>query len=906
MLLAGGVARADCTPASANNVTATCTSTTTNQGGGAPGSNAGTDGYGTGTETGVTVTVTNGATVSGITSGIFLDTATVINNAGGSITGAQMGVSANTSVVVTNSGSISGNGYAAINVNNTAAAVTATVTNNVGGIISSSNEAAVQGQGSIDVINFGSVTGAFGVSAGADAFVTNHSGGVITALIYAVIGNGGIASVTNSGSIVSTAGVAIFAATNATVTNNTGASIAGSTYGIRGLTYVDVTNSGSITSSGYGIWARTSGSSVFNAGTISGTTAAIQFAVGGNTLTLAPGSVITGNVLGAGADTFQLGGVGPATFDISKLASAGQYRGFGTFNKIGSSIWTLTGTSSFTGPVNVNDGTLSVNGNIASASAVTVNAGATLGGNGTVRNATINAGGALAPGNSIGLLTVQGSLSFAAASSYMIEVSPGNADRTNVTGTANLGGATVRTSFAAGSYVARQYNILNATGGLGGSTFGSMVTTSLPSGFHSSLSYDNNNAYLDLALNFVAPPNSGLSGNQQGVGNALVNFFNSNGGIPLVFGGLTAAGLSQVSGETATGSQQTTFNAMTQFFGVMTDPFGPGRGEGGAGAPAFAQESDAFDAYAATGRKRSGAERDAYGMMTKATPRAPLFEARWNVWAAGFGGSQTTDGNTVAGSNSSTSRIYGVAAGADYWLSPQTVAGFALAGGGTNFNVTNGGSGRSDLFQAGGFVRHNAGAAYITAAAAYGWQDITTDRTVTIAGIDRLRAQFNTNAWSGRVEGGYRFITQGVGLTPYAAGQFTTFDLPAYAETVVSGANTFALGFAGKTVTATRSELGLRTDKSFAMQDAAILTLRGRFAWAHDFNTDCNIAATFQTLPGAGFVVDGAAAAHDAALTTASAEMKWLNGFSLAGTFEGEFSNVTRSYAGKGVARYQW
>jgi hypothetical protein len=34
--------------------------------------------------------------------------------------------------------------------------------------------------------------------------------------------------------------------------------------------------------------------------------------------------------------------------------------------------------------------------------------------------------------------------------------------------------------------------------------------------------------------------------------------------------------------------------------------------------------------------------------------------------------------------------------------------------------------------------------------------------------------------------------------------------------------------------------------------------------------------------------------------------MKWLNGFSLAATFEGEFSSVTRSYAGKGVARYAW
>jgi hypothetical protein len=34
--------------------------------------------------------------------------------------------------------------------------------------------------------------------------------------------------------------------------------------------------------------------------------------------------------------------------------------------------------------------------------------------------------------------------------------------------------------------------------------------------------------------------------------------------------------------------------------------------------------------------------------------------------------------------------------------------------------------------------------------------------------------------------------------------------------------------------------------------------------------------------------------------------MKWRNGFSLGGTIEGEFSSVTRGYAGKAVARYQW
>jgi uncharacterized protein with beta-barrel porin domain len=179
---------------------------------------------------------------------------------------------------------------------------------------------------------------------------------------------------------------------------------------------------------------------------------------------------------------------------------------------------------------------------------------------------------------------------------------------------------------------------------------------------------------------------------------------------------------------------------------------------------------------------------------------------------------------------------------------------------------------------------------------------------VAIGGIDQLRAEFDANAYSGRVEGGYRFVAPwvgGVGITPYAAGQFTTFDLPSYAEQALSGAGTFALAYGAKDVTDTRSELGIRTDKSFAVQ-GGILILRTRFGWAHDYDPDRSIAATFQSLPGASFVVNGAAQAADSALTTASAEMKWTSGWSVAGTFEGEFSSVTNSYAGKGVVRYQW
>src|SRR5258706_10801646 len=140
-------------------------------------------------------------------------------------------------------------------------------------------------------------------------------------------------------------------------------------------------------------------------------------------------------------------------------------------------------------------------------------------------------------------------------------------------------------------------------------------------------------------------------------------------------------------------------------------------------------------------------------MARNAAPMAEPFDARWGVWAAGYGGSQSTSGDANLGSNKTTSNVFGSAVGADYRFSPNTVVGFALAGGGTHFNVANGGSGNSDLFQAGAYLRHTEGAAFIAAALAYGWQDVTTNRTVTPAGIDLLPRPFNPNASSGPPDG---------------------------------------------------------------------------------------------------------------------------------------------------------
>jgi autotransporter-associated beta strand protein len=564
---------------------------------------------------------------------------------------------------------------------------------------------------------------------------------------------------------------------------------------------------------------------------------------------------------------------------------------------------TLSGVNTYTGVTTVNGGKLVVDGSIVSAS--TVNTGGTLAGSGTVGNVVVN-GGTLAPGSiasPFGPLTVNGPLSFTAASTYLVQVSSTNASLTNVIGAATLGNATVSAMFTSGT-VKKQYTILSATGGLGGTNFNAAVVSNMPT-INATLSYDPNNVFLNVDVNFAQA--GGLNVNQQNVANTLTNFFNTTGSIPAAFAALSPAGLTTASGELGTGIIQSAINADGQFLNLMLDPTIIGRSGGFAKAGSVAQFAASDDASAyATMRPANAREREAYAMATKAPLLSSQPSSRWSVWTAGYGGSAQVGGNAAVGSQDLTARVWGGAAGADYRLSVDTLVGFALGGGGLNYSLANAmGSGSADLFQAGIYGRHNFGPAYISAALAYGWHDVTTNRTVALAGADQLQGRYKADTFSARFEGGYRFATPLIGITPYAAAQVTNFNLPNYSEVSLNGGGLFALNYASQSLTDTRSELGVRTDKAYAMQNG-VLTLRSRAAWAHDYNPSRAVTALFQTLPGTSFVVNGARVDADSALLSASAEMKWLSGFSIAGTFDGEFSGNVTSYSGKGVFKYTW
>jgi autotransporter-associated beta strand protein len=600
--------------------------------------------------------------------------------------------------------------------------------------------------------------------------------------------------------------------------------------------------------------------------------------------------------------------VNNATFAVNRsdlFTFGGVISGTGGFQQNGTGATVLTAANTYSGPTSVNAGTLVVNGSIAN-SAVTVANGATLAGIGTVGATTIASGGTFAPGNSPGTMTVQGNLAFQSGAIYLVQVDPSTASRANVVagGSASLAG-TVQAAFAAGSYVTRTYTIVSAAGGLGGTTFNTLTTSNLPTGFTATLGYTATDVTLNLSATLGALATGGLSENQRNVAGALNNFFNSGGALPPTFVaifGLTGANLantlSQLSGEAASGAQKVGFQMESQFLNLMLDPFVDGRsGVGGADHPAlgFAPEREAMPPDIAL----------AYASVLKGprTP-APVYEPRWTVWGGAYGGGNKTSGDpAVTGSHDLSATTAGFAGGFDYHLSRDSVVGLAFAGGGTNWGLAQGlGGGKSDAFQAGLYGATKSGPAYLAAAFAFANHWMSTDR---LAFGDHLTASFNAQSYGGRLEGGYRFGTPYGGITPYAAIQAQSFHTPGYSEAALI-ANGFALAFNSRDATDTRSELGARFDRVLALYTNAVLALRGRVAWAHDWVSDPTLAPLFQTLPGASFIVNGATPAKDSALVSAGAEYRLANGVSLLAKFDGEFASRSSTYAGTGTVRYSW
>ncbi|MBW8858137.1 MAG: autotransporter outer membrane beta-barrel domain-containing protein, partial [Bradyrhizobium sp.] len=116
------------------------------------------------------------------------------------------------------------------------------------------------------------------------------------------------------------------------------------------------------------------------------------------------------------------------------------------------------------------------------------------------------------------------------------------------------------------------------------------------------------------------------------------------------------------------------------------------------------------------------------------------------------------------------------------------------------------------------YGRATVDAAYIAASFGYGWHQVKTVRTVTVSGTDVLQGKQNANDFGGRIETGWHVaLSDGYGVIPYGAFAGESFDSPAYAETSISGASTFALSYGAQTTALGRTELGAHLNRDYAL-----------------------------------------------------------------------------------------
>lgn len=271
----------------------------------------------------------------------------------------------------------------------------------------------------------------------------------------------------------------------------------------------------------------------------------------------------------------------------------------GSLVKEGTGTLILSGTNTYTGATMVAAGALEVDGSITTSNLATVNGG-TLSGIGAVTTTQVNSG-ILAPGNAAnptGTLTISGSLTFQSAALYMASVSSSTASKAIVSGTATLGGASVKIASGSTPQIGVTYTILTSTTGVSG-TFNPVVRFGDLAG---TLTYDPNDVFLTFKISSLAallPRNAPL--NAVNVAITIDNFINGGGTLPAGFQNIfnlspsqLVNALLQIDGEVGTGAEKAAFRLLDQFLELMLDPFvyGPSS-DAGAGATGFAPEQHA-------------------------------------------------------------------------------------------------------------------------------------------------------------------------------------------------------------------------------------------------------------------------------------------------------------------------
>ncbi|WP_157215649.1 autotransporter outer membrane beta-barrel domain-containing protein [Flavisphingomonas formosensis] len=744
--------------------------------------------------------------------------ATVINEATGVISGLRHGITSDVDLTVTNYGSITGR-----------------------------NGSGVGSDGNGTVVNHGTITGAYnGVSANGDGDGVDIDF-IGTVTNYGTIQGTGAAGVDKGGQPNSSEGIAMG---GGTIVNASGATISGLGRGIliddgsAGSAYgaTTIINAGTIKGlTGPAIsLVGNYDDSITNSGTIGGGNGiAIEMGAGNDTLTLLPGSTITGSVDGGdGNDAVVLAGSGSGSF-------AGAIN-FETLSA-GYGSWTFTGDSTFSGGTTVGGGAqLFVTGVLRSA--VTVSSAGTLGGTGTVSAVSVHSGGAIAPGvNGVGSLRVNGNYVQQGGSIYAADITAGGAaDRLFVAGTATLqSGAILSVTRAAGSYTpGTRYVLLSATNGIAGTY--QLQQASDPD-TELRLGSDGSYLYVDVARTGGSLIRLGTTPNQKAVAAAFVPFGIANPAYAAL---------------TLTPSDAATRTGLDKLSGELH---------------ASVRTALAHDALAAEGAVKSRLD--------------SASDEGISLWGQFLGGHGKDDRSGV--SSKADRYTLGGVGGIDMALGEHGRIGIAAGYTRTRLRIDDlSSSARVRNGHVLGYAGGSFGGFALRAGGGYSWGRISTQRSVAFTGFsDQDAARYDGNVLHGFAEAGHVMSFTGGTAEPYAG--FTA--LRVHTDSFVENGGVTALAGRARMDSVEFANLGLRLGFDLGRK----VTLRGSMSWQHAFDTVRPDAVLNFVAGSTPFTVLGAALSRDAAAPTVDFTFRPAAKLRLAAGYSGLIGNAGTSHAGR-------
>ena len=398
----------------------------------------------------------------------------------------------------------------------------------------------------------------------------------------------------------------------------------------------------------------------------------------------------------------------------------------------------------------------------------------------------------------------------------------------------------------------------------------------------------------------------GLTQNQTEVAEAIISTITSKNGNSVLEAlaslppSQLLAALNALSGEGVSGTQQAAFGASNMFMSAVMGQavfFGNNIGQGRVGpTPPL-------------GPLKLGPTDDGPDTIGVVGDRP----GTWRVWATGFGGTTSLDGNTRIGSTDLNAPTGGLASGLDYQVNRTTLVGIAGGFSASSFSVDQmRTSGTVEGPHIGLYGVERLGPLYLAGIAEYANFDNQTERAIVLGGsvpTEWATGNFRSDDFSGRIEAGWAQSLGRLNVTPFAGLQWSRLTSQNFSENSVTldgNAGIFGLTFGSQVETSRLSSLGVQLDTRIPLANGMLLSPFGRVAWLHEFNPNRSIFATLISLPEASFAIEGAAAASDAARVNAGFKLDITEHTGVFAFFDGDFANQGQSYGGTGGLKFTW